>query len=156
MAPSHYLNQSVARSCGIPLGAISHEMLKLSILDMDLNIIILRLQPYLPRDQWVNRHLKERQWPTYDGLVQDCSISFANPKPSPCSHCQLKPSKWPSRASADMIQVLCIISMIWYNMASKHLYDKIDGLVQDCSNSNALAVELLQSCTNSSPFIVTL
>ena len=26
----------------------------------------------------------------------------------------------------------------------------IDGLVQDCSNSSALAIELLQSCTKSS------
>ena len=30
----------------------------------------------------------------------------------------------------------------------------IDGLVQDCSNSSALAEELLQSCTK--PFIYTL
>ena len=27
------------------------------------------------------------------------------------------------------------------------MLDKIDGLVQDCSNSSALAMELLQSCT---------
>ena len=31
----------------------------------------------------------------------------------------------------------------------KCLYDsEIDGSVQDCSNSGALAMELLQSCTN--------
>ena len=29
-------------------------------------------------------------------------------------------------------------------------HDKIDGLVQDCSNSSALAMELLQSCTKPS------
>ena len=28
--------------------------------------------------------------------------------------------------------------------------DKIDGLVQDCSNSSALAMELLQSCSKES------
>ena len=27
------------------------------------------------------------------------------------------------------------------------VYEYIDGLVQDCSNSSALAMELLQSCT---------
>ena len=31
----------------------------------------------------------------------------------------------------------------------RRVYD-IDGLVQDCSNSSALAVELLQSCTKPS------
>ena len=30
--------------------------------------------------------------------------------------------------------------------------DFIDGLVQDCSNSSALAMELLQSCTKPSIF----
>ena len=29
----------------------------------------------------------------------------------------------------------------------------IDGLVQDCSNSSALAVELLQSCTKPSIYV---
>ena len=32
-----------------------------------------------------------------------------------------------------------------------HMY--IDGLVQDCSNSSALAVELLQSCTKPSIYV---
>ena len=34
--------------------------------------------------------------------------------------------------------------------AVRHAY--IDGLVQDCSNSSALAMELLQSCTKPSNF----
>ena len=29
----------------------------------------------------------------------------------------------------------------------QHAMSNIDGLVQDCSNSSALAMELLQSCT---------
>ena len=28
--------------------------------------------------------------------------------------------------------------------------DRVDGVVQDCSNSSALAMELLQSCTKPS------
>ena len=47
-------------------------------------------------------------------------------------------------------------NVIWYRC--NNIYkgggisykDNIDGLVQDCSNSSALAVELLQSCTESS------
>ena len=34
--------------------------------------------------------------------------------------------------------------------ATSMLLDDIDGLVQDCSNSSALAMELLQSCTKTS------
>ena len=37
---------------------------------------------------------------------------------------------------------------IWWHLKSlPSLVHKIDGLVQDCSNSSALAVDLLQSCT---------
>ena len=32
----------------------------------------------------------------------------------------------------------------------------IDGLVQDCSNSSALAMELLQSCTKSSIYLISI
>ena len=52
---------------------------------------------------------------------------------------------------------------VWYNMnfaenywcrfpyvIIKHLPEHIDGLVQDCSNPSALAMELLQSCTKPS------
>ena len=38
--------------------------------------------------------------------------------------------------------------MIW-NVVS---IDQIDSLVQDCSNSSALAMELLQSCTKPSRY----
>ena len=38
-------------------------------------------------------------------------------------------------------------------MLSAHVY--IDGLVQDCSNSNALAMELLQSCTKPSMYLLS-
>ena len=33
------------------------------------------------------------------------------------------------------------------------IVDDIDGLVQDCSNSSALAMELLQSCTKPSTYL---
>ena len=41
--------------------------------------------------------------------------------------------------------------MAWKNM-TLHSADDIDGLVQDCSNSSALAMKLLQSCTKPSVF----
>ena len=52
-APSHYLNQcrliiSEGHNCGIHLRAISQEMLKIHILDMDVPITNLRLWPHLP------------------------------------------------------------------------------------------------------------
>ena len=37
-----------------------------------------------------------------------------------------------------------------------HQCDYIDGLAQDCSNSSALAMELLQSCTKSSTWTIML
>ena len=39
--------------------------------------------------------------------------------------------------------------VIWDALGSIYLFH-IDGLVQDCSNSSALAMELLQSCTKPS------
>ena len=36
---------------------------------------------------------------------------------------------------------------MWSHVRVSFIYHRIDGLVQDCSNSSALAVELLQSCT---------
>ena len=39
------------------------------------------------------------------------------------------------------------ISFHWHEIPSVSSEIKIDGLVQDCSNSSALAMELLQSCT---------
>ena len=47
------------------------------------------------------------------------------------------------------LQKFCVIS---YVMKICNERDKINGLVQDCSNSSALAVELLQSCTEPSKF----
>ena len=40
----------------------------------------------------------------------------------------------------------------WYMHTSIYAY--IDGLVQDCSNSSALAMELLQSCTKPSIYAI--
>ena len=53
-------------------------------------------------------------------------------------------------------------SALWYRDGSRLAitweWHNIDGLVQDCSNSNALALELLQSCTKPSiwPFCVNM
>ena len=33
-----------------------------------------------------------------------------------------------------------------------HFHEHVDGLVQDCGNSSALAMELLQSCTKQSMY----
>ena len=41
-------------------------------------------------------------------------------------------------------------SMMWKIMNTFYVYDNIDGLVQDCSISSMLAVEILQSCPKSS------
>ena len=38
------------------------------------------------------------------------------------------------------------------NILCKTIENNIDGLVQDCSNSSALAMELLQSCTKPSTY----
>ena len=63
MAPSHYLNQFWLLTSKVlwhSLRAISPEMLKISILDMNLKITNLKLQPHLPRvwqhqaDTWLN------------------------------------------------------------------------------------------------------
>ena len=36
----------------------------------------------------------------------------------------------------------------WYGTRSHHFeWYYVDGLVEDCSNANALALELLQACT---------
>ena len=45
-------------------------------------------------------------------------------------------------------------------VSNKHFYDlflshKIGGLVQDCSISSVLALEILQSCTNQSKYLQT-
>ena len=61
-----------------------------------------------------------------------------------------------------------VIVMLWCGMQQRYLFGhlpwagwntkqtkteyKIDGLVQDCSNSSVLAMELLQSCTKSSKY----
>ena len=39
---------------------------------------------------------------------------------------------------------------IYILFSASHYSENIDGLVQDCSNSSALAMELLQSCTKPS------
>ena len=63
MAPSHYLNQLWLLTSKVlwhSLRAISPEMLKISILDLNLKITNLKLQPHLPRvwqhqaDTWLN------------------------------------------------------------------------------------------------------
>ena len=41
-----------------------------------------------------------------------------------------------------------------YHFIPKDGQQHIDGLVQDCSNSSASAMELLQSCTKPSIYIV--
>ena len=43
--------------------------------------------------------------------------------------------------------------MIWYVHTLANIYAYIDGLVQDCSNSIANALELLQSCNEPSIYI---
>ena len=35
---------------------------------------------------------------------------------------------------------------------SLHFHEHVDGLVQDCGNSSALAIKLLQSCTKQSMY----
>ena len=48
------------------------------------------------------------------------------------------------------VQFICVwrhLATHWHKLISKH---HVDGLVQDCSNSSALAMELLQSCTKPS------
>ena len=45
-------------------------------------------------------------------------------------------------------RIRCFISVRHWGIYS-HSEEQIDGLVQDCSNSSALAMELLQSCTKS-------
>ena len=45
-----------------------------------------------------------------------------------------------------MLQFIYFLSLQKYISRKDH-YDYIDGLVQDCSNSIANAMELLQSCT---------
>ena len=46
----------------------------------------------------------------------------------------------------DVLAEIYLLSNLDQN-ATIWMSSYIDGLVQDCSNSNALAVELLQSCT---------
>ena len=48
--------------------------------------------------------------------------------------------------------IWCINHIVIYGMQceNQYMYTHIDGLVQDCSNSSALAMELLQSCTKPS------
>ena len=67
------------------------------------------------------------------------------------------PHKWPVTPKMfpfdDVImrcQGSCNITHIFLIIAPMIFVDYIDGLVQDCSNSSALAVELLQSCAKPS------
>ena len=49
---------SSVRSCGIHLRLITDEMLKISLLDVSLKIIDLKLQPHLPgASEFIYRHL---------------------------------------------------------------------------------------------------
>ena len=43
-------------------------------------------------------------------------------------------------------QLICVAVRAWWENVKSHF----DGLTQDCSNSSALAMELLQSCTKPS------
>ena len=60
--------------------------------------------------------------------------------------------KGPIDSESELVQVMAWHSLInkllitWSNDA-QILWCHIDGLVQDCSNSSVLAVDLLQSCT---------
>ena len=42
------------------------------------------------------------------------------------------------------------ISFLWAEILPREEKDEFDGLAQDCSNSSALAMELLQSCAKPS------
>ena len=52
----------------------------------------------------------------------------------------LPPNVWSGESPGPLLN---------YNL-KKHFQDYIYGLVQDCSNSSALAMELLQACTKPS------
>ena len=52
-----------------------------------------------------------------------------------------------------VLSLMCQIFVIWAYLTRKHVH--IEGLAQDCSNSIANALELLQSCTKPSLWCLT-
>ena len=62
-----------------------------------------------------------------------------------CTLHQNKIFPGPDHGQEETASIVCSLSI--YAISHSH----IDGLVQDCSNSSALAMELLQSCTKPSP-----
>ena len=122
MAPNHYLNQwwqASMRSCHIYLRAISQEMHKTSILEMSLKISS-RLQPHFPEaNELINQILV-----TPTSCVSKVQVQRLNTKDFSYTHTS---------------HYNTILHTVWPL--------QINGLVQDCSNSIANALELLQSCT---------
>ena len=53
----------------------------------------------------------------------------------------------PSKSIYSLLPLVCLSYLVMGHVVRSH---DIDGLVQDCSNSSALAMELLQSCTKPS------
>ena len=51
------------------------------------------------------------------------------------------------------IHISVQITSTMHNLTKREHIDHVDGLVQYCSNSSALAMELLQSCTKPSILI---
>ena len=104
-----------------------------------------------------------------DDLVQDCSNSSALamellqscPKPSILSLISLnildavtytEHAKRKTVTAMDVVYALKLQGRTLYGFGGmlRLIKDNIDGLGQDCSNSSALAMELLQSCTKPS------
>ena len=70
---------SLVKSCGIHLRAVSHEMLKISTLDVSLKIINLRLHPHLQvanELNWLLWFQVRKIWPLFTKGSQSHNLSY--------------------------------------------------------------------------------
>ena len=85
-------------------------------------------------------------WWTFSSVFSCRFIGFHYPE----SVIVVSPSLMTGDTNVDWISAHCTLHPVLHCVS---LDQYIDGLVQDCSNSSALALELLQSCTKPSACI---